>query len=101
MLPAYRRAFLIQKSAGGGLSYKVTNHIAPEAQKDIVMIGGAYGATTILCDDSKQKNLHIACSALHFEPVSDDIEWWVEFNITHPLKKNILAHITHIQLIPR
>jgi len=22
-LPAYRRAFLIQKSAGGGLSYKV------------------------------------------------------------------------------
>ena len=23
MLPAYRRAFLIQKSAGGGLSYKV------------------------------------------------------------------------------
>jgi len=24
-LPAYRRAFLIQKSAGGGLSYKVKN----------------------------------------------------------------------------
>jgi len=23
VLPAYRRAFLIQKSAGGGLSYKV------------------------------------------------------------------------------
>jgi hypothetical protein len=26
-LPAYRRAFLIQKSAGGGLSYKVKNCI--------------------------------------------------------------------------
>ena len=26
MLPAYRRAFLIQKSAGGGLSYKAKNH---------------------------------------------------------------------------
>jgi len=25
VLPAYRRAFLIQKSAGGGLSYKVKN----------------------------------------------------------------------------
>lgn len=68
----------------------ITNHFAPEAQNDIVMIGGAYGATTILWDDSKQKNLHIACSALHFEPVSDDIEWWVEFNITHPLKKTFL-----------
>lgn len=68
----------------------ITNHFSPEAQNDIVMIGGAYGATTILWDDSKQKNLHIACSALHFEPVSDDIEWWVEFNITHPLKKTFL-----------
>jgi len=26
-LPAYRRAFLIQKSAGGGLSYKVKNRL--------------------------------------------------------------------------
>jgi hypothetical protein len=25
-LPAYRRAFLIQKSAGGGLSYKVKKY---------------------------------------------------------------------------
>jgi len=33
VLPAYRRAFLIQKSAGGGLSYKVKNGcgIAPTA----------------------------------------------------------------------
>ena len=27
MLPAYRRAFLIQKSAGGGLSYKVKKNV--------------------------------------------------------------------------
>jgi len=26
-LPAYRRAFLIQKSAGGGLSYKVKKNV--------------------------------------------------------------------------
>jgi len=27
VLPAYRRAFLIQKSAGGGLSYKVKKRL--------------------------------------------------------------------------
>jgi len=30
VLPAYRRAFLIQKSAGGGLSYKVKNASSPQ-----------------------------------------------------------------------
>ena len=71
----------------------ITNYFAPEAQNDIVcigIIGGAYGPTTILCGDSKQENLNVACSALHFEPVSDDIEWRVEFNILQPLKKTFL-----------
>ena len=44
---------------------------------------------------ASKKNLHIACSALHFEPVSDDIEWWVEFNITHPLKKHSCSYNTY------
>ena len=71
----------------------ITNHFVPEAQNDIVcvgIIGGAHGPTTILCGDSKQENLHVVCSALHFEPVSNDIEWRVEFNILQPLKKTFL-----------
>ena len=71
----------------------ITNHFAPEAQNDIVcvgIIGGADGPTAILCGDSKQESLHVACSALHFEPVSDDIEWRVEFNILQPLKKTFM-----------
>lgn len=71
----------------------ITNHFAPEAHNDIVcvgIIGGADGPTAILCGDSKQENLHVACSALHFEPVSDDIEWRVEFNILQPLKKTFM-----------
>lgn len=71
----------------------ITNHFAPEAQNDIVcvgIIGGADGPTAILCGDSKQEGLHVTCSALHFEPVSDDIEWRVEFNILQPLKKTLL-----------
>lgn len=35
MLPAYRRAFLIQKSAGGGLSYKVKKGTLLGTLKDI------------------------------------------------------------------
>ena len=62
----------------------------PQEAASTGIIGGADGPTAILCGDSKQENLHVACSALHFEPVSDDIEWWVEFNITHPLKKTFL-----------
>ena len=71
----------------------ITNHFAPEAQIDIVgvgIIGGADGPTAIVCGDSKHEGLHVACSALHFEPVSDDIEWRVEFNLLQPLKKTFM-----------
>ena len=87
---------LIRDSADGDKPLEIapiTNHFAPEAQNDIVcvgIIGGADGPTAILCGDSKQEGLHVACSALHFEPVSDDIEWRVEFNILQPLKKTLL-----------
>ena len=87
---------LIRDSADGDKPLEIapiTNHFAPEAQNDIVcvgIIGGADEPTAILYGDSKQENLHVACSALHFEPVSDDIEWRVEFNILKPLKKTFL-----------
>ena len=67
-----------------------TDRYAPEAQNDIVcvgVIGGADGPTAILCGDSKKESLHAAYSALHFEPVSDDIEWRVEFHMIQPLKE--------------
>ena len=36
------------------------------------------------------ENLHVAYSALHFKPVSDDIEWRIEFNIIRFSKKTFL-----------
>jgi len=39
VLPAYRRAFLIQKSAGGGLSYKVKNLFSPKNPRGKEMRG--------------------------------------------------------------
>ena len=38
VLPAYRRAFLIQKSAGGGLSYKAKKSPVPCWHQGFVMI---------------------------------------------------------------
>ena len=56
----------------------------------IGVIGGADEPTIILCGDSNQANLHVACSALHFKPVSDDTEWRIEFNIIRSSKKTFL-----------
>ena len=52
--------------------------------------GGADEPTVILYSDSNQANLHVACSALHFKPVSDDTEWRIEFNIIRSSKKTFL-----------
>lgn len=70
-----------------------TDSFSPEIQNDIAcidVIGGADEPTIILCDNSNQTNLHVACSALHFKPVSDDIEWLIEFNIIRFSKKTFL-----------
>lgn len=71
----------------------VTDSFTPEMQNDIAcidIIGGADEPTVILYSDSNQANLHIACSALHFKPVSDDTEWRIEFNIIRSSKKTFL-----------
>lgn len=70
-----------------------TDSFTPEMQNDIAcidIIGGADEPTVILYSDSNQANLHIACSALHFKPVSDDTEWRIEFNIIRSSKKTFL-----------
>lgn len=61
-----------------------TDRFVPEAQNDIAcigIIGGADGPAAIMTGSNSQASLHAACSALHFEPAEDDIEWRVEFNI--------------------
>ena len=70
-----------------------TDSFSPEVQNDIAcigIIGGADGPTVILCGNSNQANLHVACSALRFKPVSDDIEWRIEFNSFRFAKKTFL-----------
>lgn len=64
-----------------------TNYYASEAQNDIactVVIGGAAGpagpAVTVF-GKNKQGSLHAVCSALHFEPAAEDIEWRVVFHV--------------------
>ena len=45
------------------------------------IIGGADGPTVIMAGENSQGRLHAACSSLHFEPVQDDVEWRIMFNI--------------------
>lgn len=60
----------------------------PEATNSIIaIIGGADGPTTITIGVPDQKNIHVACSALHFEPVHEDIEWRIEFGVDEPLNE--------------
>ena len=46
------------------------------------VIGGADGPTAVIYGTNSQEKLHAACSALHFEPVGDDVEWRIVFNVT-------------------
>lgn len=60
----------------------------PEATNSVIaIIGGADGPTTITVGVPDQKSIHVACSALHFEPVDEDIEWRIEFSVDEPLKE--------------
>ena len=45
----------------------------------VAIIGGSDGPTAIIFGGSDQGKLHVACSALHFEPVND-VEWRMEFH---------------------
>lgn len=46
------------------------------------VIGGADGPTAVIYGTNSQEKLHAACSALHFEPVGDDVEWRIVSNVT-------------------
>ena len=62
-----------------------TDAHAPEAQSSaacIVIIGGADGPTALVAGSGPEGSRGV-CSALHFEPVQDDVEWCVEF-LTQP-----------------
>ena len=48
----------------------------------IGIIGGADGPTAFVAGSGPEGSRGV-CSALHFEPVQDDVEWCVEF-LTQP-----------------
>ena len=53
-----------------------TEPFAPEAQNGMVYFG------TVVCEtDDAEKELHTIYSSLHFEPVTDDVEWCVIFHL--------------------
>lgn len=54
---------------------------APSARSDacVAIIGGADGPTAIALNSSLRGRPHTACSALHFQPVGQDIVWRITF----------------------
>lgn len=56
-------------------------HFSPACTVSIGIIGGADGPTAIVFGRSSKGKLCTACSALHFEPVQDDVEWRVMFSL--------------------
>ena len=54
---------------------------APSACSDacVAIIGGADGPTAIALSSRSRGRLHTACSALHFQPVGQDIVWRITF----------------------
>ncbi len=54
---------------------------APAAHNDaaVGIIGGADGPTSVVWAGAAQDRPHAACSALHFAPVQQEIEWRVTF----------------------
>ena len=61
---------------------KISSRICETQNNDCVgIIGGADGPTVIMTGEKSQGKLYAACSALHFEPVRDDVEWCTMFSI--------------------
>lgn len=66
---------------------------APEARNGIVcvgVIGGTVGPAAVVFGKNAQGHLHAVCSALHFEPVAEDIEWRIEFHVVQFPRKTFL-----------
>lgn len=60
----------------------------------IGVIGGASGPTAIYVTGKAPQNLHAACSSLHFEPVSEPVEWQPVFR--EKLMEDMEIDLIHI-----
>lgn len=47
----------------------------------VAVLGMRYSPSETASDGTFQKNCHAACSALHFDPVADGVEWRIVFNV--------------------
>ena len=79
------RGFMLQDCAEGDRprqKKRDPNEFAPVAFSSaavIGVIGGADGPTAVVMGESASK-LHAACSSLHFDPITDEVEWRVIFS---------------------
>lgn len=48
----------------------------------VSIIGGSDGPTSIVFSSDAHEKIRTVCSALHFKPLQNDIEWHIVFNIT-------------------
>mgnify|MGYP005893772601 CR=1 FL=1 len=84
-LIANPKSFLLGAAAQFGIFAAYLGAMAlgfsDKAAAAISIIGGADGPTVIIPGEKSQGRLHAACSALHFEPVRDDVEWCTMFSI--------------------
>ena len=56
------------------------NAFYPTAKHAICIIGGAGGPAEIMMGDDSRSYLRTAYSALHFEPIREDVEWRMVFH---------------------
>ena len=62
----------------------------PKSDAAVCTIGGAGGPIAIfLLENDSQESDHIACSARNFGPVTEEIEWRMEFQIDRFEKKRV------------
>ena len=77
------RGFMIQDCAEGDCPRQKKRDpnvaYAAVSAASIGIIGGADGPTAIIMGQSAPKLL-AACSSLHFEPITDEVEWRVVFS---------------------
>lgn len=67
---------------------------AMEEENDLAfcdtVIGTDSGPVSIVVEDEVQGNIHVAASALHFEPFQGDVEWCVVFCIKQADEESFL-----------
>ena len=56
------------------------DRFAPNAENCVGIIGGADAPTAFVLNQSTEQ-VHTACSALHFEPMTCDVEWNLIFTV--------------------